>query len=97
MLQRDRAETQPCYTEIAWPKWRNGRRAGLKNRWENIPCRFESDLRHQIFHFLLETAPIGAVFCYFADHLPTKFTDADSIGRHSTATNSVWSSEMTLP
>ena len=49
MLQRDRAETQPCYTEIVRPKWRNGRRAGLKNRWENIPCRFESDLRH---HFL---------------------------------------------
>ena len=31
------------------PKWRNGRRAGLKNRWELIPCQFESDLRHQ-FH-----------------------------------------------
>ena len=47
MLQRNCAETQPCYTEIARPKWRNGRRAGLKNRWELIPCQFESDLRHQ--------------------------------------------------
>ena len=54
MLHPDRAESQPCYTETARPKWRNGRRAGLKNRWENIPCRFESDLRHQLPLFLLK-------------------------------------------
>ena len=50
MLHPDRAEWQPCYTETVLPKWRNGRRAGLKNRWENIPCRFESDLRHHVLN-----------------------------------------------
>ena len=29
------------------PKWRNGRRGGLKHRWAQHPCRFESGLRHQ--------------------------------------------------
>ena len=62
MLQRDRAEAQPCYTENGRPKWRNGRRAGLKNRWENIPCRFESDLRHQRLDFLLNN---GSAWCRF--------------------------------
>ena len=69
MLQRDRAETQPCYTEIARPKWRNGRRAGLKNRWENIPCQFESDLRHQFPDFLLKSGSEWGRFRCFADQI----------------------------
>ena len=69
MLQRDRAETQPCYTEIVQPKWRNGRRAGLKNRWENIPCRFESDLRHQVLYPLLKNGSNRGRFGYFADQV----------------------------
>ena len=45
------ATTQPragatVLYSVSKPKWRNGRRAGLKNRWEKIPCQFESDLRH---------------------------------------------------
>ena len=45
------ATTQPrsgatVLYSVSKPKWRNGRRAGLKNRWEAIPCQFESDLRH---------------------------------------------------
>ncbi len=59
MLQRNRAETQPCYTKILRPKWRNGRRAGLKNRWENIPCQFESDLRHQFLNCTFPKCEIG--------------------------------------
>ena len=35
------------YSLDNWPKWRNGRRAGLKNQWGNSPCRFDSGLRHQ--------------------------------------------------
>ncbi len=87
MLQRNRAETQPCYTEIVRPKWRNGRRAGLKNRWENIPCRFESDLRHQFLDFLLRNGSKWGRFGYFADHLPTNSTTADRIQPRSTAPN----------
>ena len=56
------------------PKWRNGRRAGLKNRWDNIPCQFESDLRHQMLYFILKAAPKRAVFV----DLSTKFTGSDT-------------------
>ena len=41
------------------PKWRNGRRAGLKNRWDNIPCQFESDLRHQQLNTLTVECQYG--------------------------------------
>lgn len=43
------------------PEWRNGRRGGLKIRWElNYPCRFESDLRHIAGWCSGSTAVFGA-------------------------------------
>ena len=90
MLQRDRAETQPCYTEVGGPKWRNGRRAGLKNRWENIPCRFESDLRHQFPDFLLRNGSNPGRFRYLADQAHNRrppSTAFNSARRESTGFN----------